>query len=147
MDEFKLSPGKGERVSNQHRWCRIARSGQLQLSVPLNADDHETIRVGTPIRFYLPGYVELPNELLRVQPSGVHRSDVSAVSPIQTNSGQDDVIQEQTYQAVCDVAVDASGERGSLVRMDGAECEVVVHLPTRPIWRDLADALREVGGF
>lgn len=147
MDKFKLSPGKGEPVSNQHRWCRIARSGQLQLTVPLNANDHETIQVGTPIRFYLPGYVELPNHLDERQSSAVHCSHVAAVSPIQTNSRQNEVIQEQTYQAVCDVDVDLSGDLDSLVRLDGAECEVVVHLPARPIWKDLADALRDVGGL
>ncbi|CAN0494702.1 unnamed protein product, partial [Hapterophycus canaliculatus] len=75
IDEFKLSPGKGEPALNQNRWCRIAYSGRLQLTVPLNADDHETIQVGTPLRFHLPGHGSLVRQLNRGSLAIVHPTE------------------------------------------------------------------------
>ena len=147
VDEFKLSPAKGEAVSNQHRWCRIAYSGRMQVTVPLNADDHETIEVGTPIRFYLPGYQDWPRQFDPKFSSSVHASQIAAVSPIKTISRENEATQQQAYQAVSEIAINLGADMDNLVRMDGAQCEVVVHLPCRPIWKDLADALRDVGGF
>lgn len=129
---YRLSPGSGEIANDRHAWCRIATSPALQVALPLEATDHDTIQMGADVRLVVPG-----------RSGKVLATTVRAVSPLQAGTDQTTNDTIHTYHAIADVPAEFQAELGQLPRWEGASCRAVIHLPWRPLWRDLIDSTRQ----
>ncbi|MCM2371824.1 biotin/lipoyl-binding protein [Aporhodopirellula aestuarii] len=145
QNPIHLSPGVGEPAGDRYSWCRVASSNRLQLFMPMNAGDQHDVQIGCPVRFRIPGY-----------DSTVLRSEVSGVSPLHapdtlesqpTSRPEGDNPDLRVYQAVCDVPEQVDIPIDTLPRWEGVRCEVVVHLPPRPLWKDLWQMVQDIMGI
>lgn len=132
----QLSPGDGELPNDQKPWCRIATSSDLQVSLPLEATDHDEIQIGCPIRLTIPG-----------RSPTVFRTEVRAVSPLRAGSDETTNDNTHTYHALADIKGGLQLDLRELPQWDGAACHAVAHLPARAMWRDLVEMIRELVGI
>ncbi|SMP76357.1 putative peptide zinc metalloprotease protein [Neorhodopirellula lusitana] len=162
-DPLELSPGPGQLAIDRMAWCRIATSENLQVTIPLDSDDHDEILVGSEVRIVIPGRsfrstagfetTQVMNEL-GAGGEAVQHSTVRAVSPLRSDAGAQQMATGQSatgnakhgYQAIADLSPDGSVTMDHLVRWDGAECQVVVHLARKALWEDLVEMTRDVIG-
>lgn len=131
-DAGRLSPGVGEVADDRQSWCRIATSPAMQVSLPLDATDHDDIQVGCPVRLAIPG-----------RSATVLRTTVAAVSPLRVVADETTNDTKHTYQAIADVSEEFQVSLDVIPRWDGAVCRAVVHLPSRALWRDLVESIRQ----
>ena len=134
-DPLELKPTVGQLAMDREVWCRVATSKRLQVSIPLDADDHDEVQIGCRVRVLILG-----------DDSVVQQSEILAVSPIRSTNQQGKLVDTHGYQAIADIAPNVDVTMEQLVRWDGAECQVVVHLPLRPLWQDLIDMARDAMG-
>ncbi|TWT93142.1 efflux RND transporter periplasmic adaptor subunit [Neorhodopirellula pilleata] len=132
----RLSPGVGEAADDRQPWCRIATSPALQVALPLDAADHEGIQVGCPVRLSVPGRSAM-----------VLATTVRSVSPLRADSDEVTNDTKHTYQAIADIPEEFLTDLGELPRWDGAVCQAVLHLPSRALWRDWLDSMRQWVGM
>ncbi|EMI52071.1 efflux RND transporter periplasmic adaptor subunit [Rhodopirellula sallentina] len=141
---MELFPAVGHAASDRITWCRVASSDRMQLCLAMDASDQHDVHVGCDVRFRVPG-----------QHAKVFRSTVSAVSPLHANNmsenadsanANSDVIDQQNYQAVCDLPNSFDVPIESIPRLEGLRCDTVVHLSPRPGWRDIWQAVCDLMG-
>ncbi|MCC9655735.1 peptidase M50 [Rhodopirellula halodulae] len=147
-DPFALSPHEGQPADDSRPWCRIARSSALEVVLPIDAEDRQWIGPDAKVCLTLSS---MPGEKVETR--------VRDVSPVQTElvGDKSHMTQSQVgraphgegpqnYEAVCDLSfVNSPGatdrELDRLLRWDGASCQAVLRLPSRPLWKDLKRSL------